>query len=74
MPDRPRTPVHAFGEPYDFEACPEWPWCGCLRACDEAHLARPRRAARRLRLYVLLGCAVPALYAAFFLVSHWSAP
>lgn len=74
MSDRPRTPVHLAGSPYDFEACAEWPYCGCLRACDEHRASAPRRAARRFRLYVLIGCIVPSLYAAVLFLSHWSAP
>ncbi len=81
MPDRSRTPAHSVGEPYspsvrphDFEACREWPFCGCLRECDETTAAAPRRAARRFRLIVLLSCAVPTLYAAFLFLSLRSAP
>lgn len=72
MPEHRRIPVHSFGQPYDFEDCGEWPGCGCLRACKEIAEA-PRRAARRFRLLVLLGCVVPTFYAAFLFLSQWSA-
>lgn len=71
MSERRRTPVHSFGQPYDFAGCGAWPGCGCLRACKDI-VEAPRRAARRFRLFVILGCVVPTGYAAFLFLSQWS--
>lgn len=73
MSDRRDIPVHLYGRPYDFDACGAWPECGCLRACAGDVADRSRRARRRFRLLVIVGCVAPTLYAAFLFLSQWSA-